>query len=149
MLGSEGRNANGRINSTLARLKAECVPGLKEVEVLTRNGVEDFDTDCHTHDAIAAACAMQGFNLRVNAFDTEAIKALDGDGKEHRLYQIQNDGTIMIKCSSEDCQYGKWFDLAFADDWYCYGCDADYQRSIAEMGEGLEDWVALERVEEE
>ena len=82
--------------STLATLKTEYVPALRKVEVLTRNGVKDFDTSHHhlaplrghvardafrghTYDTIAAACKAQGIDLIVNAYDIEAIRLVDGD----------------------------------------------------------------------
>ena len=68
-----------KLISTLARLKTEYVPELRKVEVITRNGVEDFDTEDHTHDTVVAACKFQGFDLLVKEFDTDAINALDGN----------------------------------------------------------------------
>ena len=85
--------------TTLARLKTEYLPVMKEVEVFTRNGVEDFSAskgdimpthhaqgcDClgtlgyHDCEHLVQACRTQGFDLRVKAFDVDVIKALDGD----------------------------------------------------------------------
>ncbi|CAF9938632.1 hypothetical protein IMSHALPRED_001031 [Imshaugia aleurites] len=85
--------------ATLARLKTEYLPAMREVEVFTRNGVEDFnasegdtlptdhahDCDClgalwyHDCEHLVQACRTQGFDLRVKAFDVDVVKALDGD----------------------------------------------------------------------
>ena len=79
--------------STLAKQKKEYVPALRKVEVITRNGVQDFNTSKHsppdtrhhavsptveedyTHEAILKACKRQGFDLLVKAFDPEVIRS--------------------------------------------------------------------------
>ena len=75
-LGDEPRIA--KLISALAKLKAEYVSELREIEVLTRNGVEDFDTETHTYDGVISACKTQNIDLLVKAFDTEAIRVLYG-----------------------------------------------------------------------
>ncbi|KAM0798413.1 hypothetical protein BDR22DRAFT_964758 [Usnea florida] len=61
--------------STLAEMKNNLVPQLKEVEVCTRNGIRDFNeppdsapfaiTEGHSYEALVKACHAQGFKFRV------------------------------------------------------------------------------------
>lgn len=80
----------------LAELRPRHVPALKEVKVVTPNGVEDFNTskddptgahhvnasaaaeeDCYTYDFVAAACKAQGFDLSVGVFDPAILESYE------------------------------------------------------------------------
>ena len=85
-----------RLISTLAKLKKEYVPALREVEVVTRNGISDFNTSTDypvsarlrngrfsaNYEAIVEVCKVQGIHLLVRAFDTTPSKTLDADEKK-------------------------------------------------------------------
>ena len=85
-----------RLISALAKLKKEYVPGLREVEVVTRNGISDFNTPPDSsvsarlrnerlstnYETIVEACKVQGIHLLVRAFNANPSKTLDADEKK-------------------------------------------------------------------
>ena len=86
-----------KLITTLAQLKTLFVPALKKVEVMTRNGVQDFNTsitddscasdhksflaaqECYTYEAIVGASKKKGFELLVKAFDTAVLEYYERD----------------------------------------------------------------------
>ena len=78
--------------SSLAELKTEHAPSLRRVEVLTRNGISDFNTTIDdpvraerapcslavrgnfTYEGILGACNSAGIDLVVQTFDPEAVR---------------------------------------------------------------------------
>ena len=77
--------------SGLVKLKKECVPDLRRVELFTRNGVKDFENRLeyvssarrqgailgtyHSYEALVEECKNSGFDLLVEALDTGNLEA--------------------------------------------------------------------------
>ena len=70
--GLDGDFAIARAIIGLAKLKKEYVLALRDLHILTRNGVKDFTSgqavriifqDSHTHEALVEECSLQGIHL--------------------------------------------------------------------------------------
>ena len=89
-----------KVIANLAELKPKYVPALEKVKVITRNGIEDFNTsrvdsacvrynnsrvageDFYTYEALVEACKAQGFELSVKKLDLAVLEFYKRGPKE-------------------------------------------------------------------